>query len=552
MLSADIVTRWNNVLLDAVRTVKPAPPVGSRAMAMVSLAVFDAVNSIDGKYTPYLSSVATSLSTSKEAAVAQAAYRTLSALFPTYQAALDNQLAASLGTIANGVDKTAGIALGNTVANAIIALRSTDGSTAVVPYVPGSNPGDWQPTPPAMAAPLLPQWPQVKPFGLTKGSQYRPPAPPALSSAAYATDLNQVKDLGSATSATRTADQTAIALFWAGGGGTATPPGQWNMIAQAAAESKCLSIDETARMFATLNMALADAAITAWDAKYTFNMWRPVTAIHNADLDSNAATTKDATWTPLLTTPPFPTYISGHSTFSGAGAAVLAAFFGTDQVPFVLKSEVAGVGDRGFTGFQQAAAEAGISRVYGGIHFNFDNVAGLNAGAAVGKYIANSFLTIKPIVTLRNGILTVTGSNANDTIKLDQYTLGIYVTVNGKLLLRAKSSAVTKIIVDAGDGDDTVTINSNISLETLIYGGAGNDTLTGGSGKNTIYGGAGNDRITGGAGKDFLYGGDGNDTLNGGNGVDYLNGGTGVDTLYVKRSVDHWETGPGIERIISR
>ena len=552
MLSADMVIEWNTVLLDAIRTVKPAPPVGSRAMAIVSLSVFDAVNSIEGKYAPYLSQVATSLSTSKEAAVAQAAYRSLSALFPTYQATLDAKLATSLATITDGLPKTAGITLGNTVATAILNLRSTDGSSTVVPYTPGTNPGDWQPTPTALAPALLPQWPLVKTFGIPKGSQFRPAAPPTLGSAAYAADLNQVKGLGAATSLTRTADQTAIAKFWAGGGGTATPPGQWNMIAQDVSESKCLSLGENARLFAMLNIALADAAISAWDAKYTFKMWRPITAIRNANLDGNAATTQDAAWTPLLATPPFPTYTSGHSTFSGAAAAVLGAYFGTDQVSFVLKSEVAGVSDRGLTGFKQAAAEAGISRIYGGIHFNFDNTAGLIAGEAVGRYVANTFLAIQPTVALQNGVLTITGSNLKDTIRLDQLSGGVFVNVNGKLLMRAKANAVTKIVVNAGDGDDTVTIGYTISQQTQVDGGTGNDTLSGGSGKDTLKGGLGNDRLDGNLGDDQLYGGDGDDILDGGKGRDFLSGDIGLDTLFVTRAEDTWLIGPGIKRIIVR
>ncbi len=552
MLAADMVVRWNSVMLDAIRAVAPPPPVASRAMAIESLAVFDALNSIEGKYAPYLTKVVTSLSTSKEAAVAQAAYRTLVALFPTYQPTLDAELATSMSMVADGAAKTAGINLGNTVATAILNLRATDGSSAVVAYTPGTAPGAWRPTPPALAAALLPQWPRVKTFGLTSGAQYRPVAPPALSSAAYATDYNQVKSLGSATSTTRTAEQADIARFWAGGGGTATPPGQWNMIAQAVSESKCLSIEENARMFAMLNMALADAAISAWDAKYAFNFWRPITAIQNGNVDSNSATIQDIAWTPLLTTPPFQGYVSGHSTFSGAGAAVLGAFFGTDQVSFVLKSEAAGVADRGFSGFKQAAAEAGISRIYGGIHFNFDNVEGLKLGEKIGLLIAGKFLTIKPTVSLTNGVLTVTGSNANDTIRLDQYSGAVYVTVNNQLLLRTINKSVTKIVVDAGDGDDTVAVNSTFTTETLINGGRGNDHLSGGSGKDVIYGGDGNDRLYGNGGADQLYGGEGDDTLDGGALGDTLSGGNGIDTLFVTRGLDLWETGPGRKIIVYR
>ena len=552
MLAADMVIQWNRIMLDAVRTVKPPPPAGARAMAMTSLAVFDAVNSIEGKYTSYLTKVSTSLATSKDAAVAQAAYKVLSALFPTYQANLDAQLATSLGTIADGASKSAGITLGNTVANTYLTSRATDGSSNVVTYTPGADPGDWQPTPPAFANPLLPQWPQVKPFAMKSGSQFRAPTPPTLTSATYARDLNQVMDLGSATSTSRTQEQTDIANFWAGGGGTATPPGQWNMIAQEVSESKCLTIGENARLFAMLNMALADAGISAWDTKYAFNMWRPITAIRNADLDGNAATTKDATWTPLLATPPFPTYTSGHSTFSGAAAAALGAFFGTDEVSFIARSEVSGVADRGFTSFREAAEEAGISRIYGGIHFNFDNTAGLAAGEKIGKLVASKFLTVKPTMELQNGILTINGSNVDDKISLDEKSLGILVKINGQLLNRVVASQVSKIVVNAGEGNDSITVSSAIKRETLLNGDDGNDSIWGGAGRDVIRGGKGNDRLYGNDGNDQLFGDEGDDTLDGGRGGDSHSGGLGLDTLFVSRSSDTWETGPGVKRIIFR
>lgn len=552
MLAADMVVQWNKILLDAIRTVKPPPPAGARAMAITSLAVFDAVNSVEGKYTSYLTKVSTSLATSKEAAIAQAAHQVLSALFPTYQATLDAQLASSLNTIADGAAKTAGITLGNTVANAYITSRATDGSGNAVTYTPGTDPGDWQPTPPAFANPLLPQWPQVKPFAMKSGSQFRPSSPPSLTSAAYAQDFNQVLDLGSATSTSRTADQTEIAHFWAGGPGTATPPGQWNMIAQEVSETKCLTLGENARLFAMLNMALADAGISSWDAKYAYNLWRPITAIQNADLDGNAATTQDAAWAPLLTTPPFPTFTSGHSTFSGAAAAALGAFFGTDEVSFVARSEVSGVADRGFTGFREAAEEAGMSRIYGGIHFNFDNVEGLAAGDKIGKLVASKFLTVKPTVELQNGILTINGSNVDDKISLDERSLGVLVTINGKLLNRVLASQVTKIVVNAGEGNDSIKISSNIKRETLLNGGDGNDSIWGGAGCDVIYGGRGNDRLYGNDGNDQLYGEDGDDILDGGKGSDSHSGGLGLDTLFVSRSADTWETGPGVKRIIFR
>ena len=193
---------------------------------------------------------------------------------------------------------------------------------------------------------------------MTTADQFLPVAPPSLTSAEYAKALNDVKAIGSATSTTRTADQTAIAQFWANGPGTSTPPGHWNVVAEIVSQTKGNSLEDNARLFAMLNVALADAGISCWDAKYEFDMWRPVTAIREAETDGNSATTEDATWTPLLTTPAFPTYSSGHSTFSGAGAAVLKAFFGTDRISFEVPSESSGVANRGFRSFTQAAEES--------------------------------------------------------------------------------------------------------------------------------------------------------------------------------------------------
>ena len=220
---------------------------------------------------------------------------------------------------------------------------------------------------------------------MTSSSQFRPAGPPDLTSALYAQDYQQVYELGSATSATRTADQTHIARFWANGPGTATPPGAWNVIAQSTmSEAGITDSVDRARLFAALNTALADAAIGAWDAKYTYDFWRPDTAIAEAALDGNEATSPNADWDPLLTTPNFQEYVSGHSTFSGAGARVLAEIYGTDSVTFTLSSETEGVADRTFTSLVGAAEESGISRIYGGIHFNSANVDGLLMGNVIG------------------------------------------------------------------------------------------------------------------------------------------------------------------------
>jgi hypothetical protein len=212
------------------------------------------------------------------------------------------------------------------------------------------------------ALPLLPQWATVRPFALTSPDQFRPAAPPALDSQQYADALNEVKAKGAATGSTRTADETAIAKFWADGAGTATPPGHWNAIAAQLAQAQGNSLSANARLFAQLNVALADAAIACWDAKFFYDEWRPVTAIRAADTGGNGQTQPDAAWTPLLPTPPFPSYVSGHSTFSGAAQIVLDSFFGATTA-FTATTEAPNIAARSYSSFRQAAEEAGQSRI---------------------------------------------------------------------------------------------------------------------------------------------------------------------------------------------
>ena len=390
-LSGNPVIKWNGVMLNAVRTGNTAPPLASRNMAMVHAAIYDAVNSISKKYTPYLVEIDPPAGTSAEAATAAAAHRVLVSVYPAQAATFDEAYPSSLAKITDGKAKQDGIALGQQVADQIISSRSTDGITKVVEYNPSTNLGSWVPTPPALAAALAPQWAEVTPFAMTSGSQFRPAGPPPLESAQYAGELNYVQEIGKSDSLTRTPDQTVIAKFWANGAGTFTPPGHWNQIAEEAATLTGQSLEDSARLFALLNFALADAAISCWDAKYQYNLWRPVTAIRQADTDNNPNTTADPLWTPLITTPPFPEYTSGHSTFSGAADPVMSSVFGSDY----------GFADRGdrtintlrtFENFSEAADESGMSRIYGGIHFMSANVDGLSAGRNVGNYVVQNFL----------------------------------------------------------------------------------------------------------------------------------------------------------------
>jgi membrane-associated phospholipid phosphatase len=393
LLSANVVLEWNQLALHAVGQARLSPVFVSRDLAITQAAVYDAVAAIDRSFEPYHAHVKASRGASLEAAAAQAAHDTLTALFPTQASTFDSALAADLAGIPPGRARQ-GTEVGSEVARQILDWRSTDGSVPdpnAPPYVPGTDPGDWRPTPPAFLPALAPQWPQVTPFALTSGAQFRPDAPPALDSAAYAAAFDEVKDLGRADSTTRTDEQTQIAKFWNDGLGTAFAMGYWNRIAQQVATDQGLSLVQDARLFALLNIAEADAIISCWDAKYTYNLWRPVTAIQAADTDGNPDTGADAGWTPLLVTPNFPSYTSAHSTVSGAAAGVLTALFGADHHFTVSADGLPGV-TRSFDSFGAAAAEAGQSRIYGGIHYQFDNVAGQQLGHSVADYVVGGFL----------------------------------------------------------------------------------------------------------------------------------------------------------------
>jgi membrane-associated phospholipid phosphatase len=400
-LFSNSVLQWNSVALDAIRALGTPPPLAARDLAMVHIAIADAVDGIVPSFDSYLPGKGGPRGASIDAAVASAAHDVLSSVFPAQARAFDSDLKAALATIPDGPAQNSGVAFGRQEARRVLADRLHDGADAVAPYTIGTAPGDWQPTPPGyQQTPLFPQWPQVKPFAMPDAAQFSPSGPPALDSEAYAQAFDEVKSLGSKTSSTRTADQTQIALFWADGAGTATPPGHWNQIAQVVAEARHDTVVQDARLFALLNVAMADAGIVAWSCKYQFNFWRPVTAIRAADQDGNPATDADPNWTPLITTPAFPSYVSGHSSFSAAAAAILAGFFGTDHVAFTAGDDGMPGVTRTFESFSQAAAEAGMSRVYGGIHWQFDNADALASCSSLGTYVFDHYFApdSKPIV----------------------------------------------------------------------------------------------------------------------------------------------------------
>jgi hypothetical protein len=390
---ADVVLRWNAVARQAVRTDRTPPPKAARNLALMHTAIYDAVNAIEGTHKPYRITLSMPESADPSAAAAVAAHRCLSWLYPKQRDQFDDALDASLAKVPRGPAKTRGIHLGKYVADRLIAWRREDGSDKKVAYRPKLDLGVWRPTPPGYLAALLPQWSTVTPFAIKKVELVSPPAPPAITDAEFTKDYKEVKALGGLNSRTRSADQTLIALFWDDGVGTSTPVGHWNVIAAVAARKNGNTLAENARLFALLNICMADAAITCWDCKFKFKLWRPVTAIRSAHLTENTELEPDKSWQSLITTPPFPSYTSGHSTFSGAASKTLAHFYGTDKIAFKVGSEGLPGHVRHYKSFSAAADEAGRSRIFGGIHYECDNREGLKAGKALAVRICRDYLT---------------------------------------------------------------------------------------------------------------------------------------------------------------
>jgi hypothetical protein len=356
---------------------------------MLHAAIFDAVNNIDRDFEPYavrLSHI--SRRASAEAAADQAAHDVLLSLYPAFASMLDSELQQDLEQIPYGRDKADGIKEGQDVAAAILALRSNDGSAATLPpFVPKSQPGSYQLTPPNFAPADFIQWPQVTPFALAHANEFRPGPPPQLTSEEYTQSFDEVKSLGLISSATRTADQTQIGQFWNG-----NIQDFWNEIAQTAALTRHLDLVKSAHLFALLNISLADTTIAFFDTKYTYDLWRPVTAIQMAAIDSNPETEQDPAWIPLPTkTAPDPSYPGAHSAISAAAAEVLRLSLG-DQITFDVTSESLAATTRHFTSFSEAAEEAGLSRIYAGQHFRFDHLAGKRLGRQVARSILSSVL----------------------------------------------------------------------------------------------------------------------------------------------------------------
>ena len=393
---ADEVTDWNRIMFAAaLQAVPPTSPlVMGRNAAIVQASVFDAVNGIERRYSAIHVQPAAPPGASRRAAAVQAAYAALVRLYPSQQTALAQQLQASLAAIASGaaaehsVSIARGIAWGQAVADAIWAWRSTDGfSPAPPPVTGGTAVGEWRPTPPAFLPGAGPQFAGMTPWVILSPSQFRPLGPPALDSARYTTDFLETKSMGSFSSSIRTADQTLASLFW----NASTASYYWDTIAISLGAQRHNTLSENARLLALLNVAMADAAIACWEAKYHYLFWRPVTAIPLAATDGNDDTTADPAWTPLFSTPAHPEYPSGHSTVSSAAATVLSDYFG-EATSFSVGSDVMVGVVRSFPNFTAALAEIVDARVFAGIHFRSACNDGQAIGAGVGQYVVSNAL----------------------------------------------------------------------------------------------------------------------------------------------------------------
>ena len=389
------VIQWNRNLLVIVRTPGAQSPTihSTHSFALMHIAIYDAVNTIDRRHKPYFVYLDRPEEVASEnAATDAAAHEVLVALYPSFKTSLDSEFLQLLEQIPDGDKKNLGVLVGDQVADRLLALRSNDASTvAPIPYVFGNAPGDYQSTPPNFPPqPQFTHWSHVTPFVLKRADQFRPGPPPTLTSNIYTDAFNQIKSLGVNNSTTATADQVLIGQFWNG-----TIQNYWNEIAQTASLAHNLSTAESSRLFALLNLSLADSVIAFYDAKYTYNFWRPVTAIRAADTDNNPETAADPNWLPEggKNTAPDPSYPGAHATISAAAAEVLISFFKRDEIDLNVTSEVLPGVERSFTSFSAAFQEASFSRVLAGQHFSFDEEAGGRLGEEVADLVVHNFLT---------------------------------------------------------------------------------------------------------------------------------------------------------------
>jgi len=382
--SADAIGDWNQKAVSFVEARQMPPPNGERVMALVHLAMFDAVNSIDRRYRPGMTQLAASATASKEAAAAAAAGTVLAGLDPKSAAEMKGVVAAYLAAIPAGEPKAEGIRLGETVAERVLQARANDGANAADDYRPKTKAGVYVPTPGTVGV----AWPKLKPFALTGPAQFRPPPPVALDSKEWSTDYNEIKEMGGRNSSSRSARQTEIARFWLSPGA-----GIYYPLVRQLAAAKNLDLSDSARFMALIAMARSDAFVAVFDAKYHYDFWRPVTAIRNGDIDDNPATERDATWLPLEATPMHPEYPCAHCIMSGAVAGVIKALFGGVEMPeIVMTSPTApGITQR-WTNLDLYTEEVANARIWAGFHYRFSTRVGTGMGNQIGDYVVKNAL----------------------------------------------------------------------------------------------------------------------------------------------------------------
>src|SRR5277367_3943540 len=385
----DPVLDWNVIAVDTAIANGQNPFAQARFAAIVQVAVFEAVNAITGDYRPYLGSIVAPHRASANAAAVQAAYQVLSTYFPASASTLDAARASSLASIPDGQAKIDGIATGDAAASAMIALRANDGSSPAQFKIPGPPvPGEWQATPSCpivngVAVGIAFQWQYITPFGIRRASDFLLDPPPALASRAYAKAYNEVMTVGGIDSTARPQDRANVALFYA----ASSPTQVFNQAVQQIAQERWHSLSENARALALMNMAMNDSLVAAFLNKYLYNFWRPETAIHAAATDGNPKTDPDPSFVPFVTTPCFPSYPSNHGSAANSAAEVLRRIYGEGGHSMTLSNSTVPDIVLQYTTFEQITDDISDARVYGGIHFRTDQVAGQRLGDAIGKAV---------------------------------------------------------------------------------------------------------------------------------------------------------------------
>ena len=398
--ATDIVIEWNRILQATLAIPGALPPTifVTRPFAILHVAMFDALNSIDYVYRPYAVRATIVGSPSREVAAARAARDVMVAMFPAQAATFDAALASTVARFP-GDSGTQGADIGAVAAQAILARRANDGwvRAAQVPYILPDLPGYWQPVPPANATATLVHYQEVLPFVLGSRMQFMVEAPPALTSQRYTDDFNEVKRLGGATSTERTAQQTQTAQLWAGVGYAPNGTGVWHNVSADLARARTLNGVDTARVYALLAITMHDALLTSFSGKFIYGLWRPTTAIRGADRDNNPATVADPTWVSLIPMPPYPSYPGNMACVGASSSALFTRIWGRDDIPFsVTWTGVAQPNvTRSYNGFRQAADEEARSRIYGGLHYEFDHTASFGSCSAVANYAFNNYLIPK-------------------------------------------------------------------------------------------------------------------------------------------------------------